>query len=63
MVQSIFNPGDIVKLSSGSPAMTVSKAENGLVKCVWFDETRAKFEQVVVSQALLVKQMIFNTNG
>lgn len=35
---SNFKVGDVVKLKSGSPAMTVSKADGhlGLVTCVWF---------------------------
>lgn len=33
-----FKPGDLVRLKSGGPVMTVSIIEtDGLVRCVWFD--------------------------
>lgn len=35
-----FKPGDVVRLKSGGPAMTVACCENGegkLVICDWFD--------------------------
>ncbi len=32
-----FEVGSVVRLNSGSPAMTVSKAyDSGVVECVWF---------------------------
>lgn len=34
-----FKPGDVVKLKSGGPKMTVAKIDNdGSVDCEWFDE-------------------------
>lgn len=36
-----FTPGDLVKLKSGGPAMTVEVVgEDGLVACCWMDKTR-----------------------
>jgi len=32
-----FAPGDIVRLKSGGPKMTVLSLENGSVTCKWFD--------------------------
>lgn len=35
-----FAPGDVVKLNSGGPPMTVSKEkEEGLVVCCWMNDT------------------------
>ena len=31
-----FEPGDIVKLNSGGPDMTVDRPETGVVWCQWF---------------------------
>ncbi len=40
-----FNIGDVVRLKSGGPVMTVSKADIGdsMVDCIWFDTTGKKF--------------------
>lgn len=36
-----FNVGDIVKLKSGGPNMTVDNASSSRIQCVWFvDATR-----------------------
>ncbi|MXZ49533.1 MAG: DUF2158 domain-containing protein [Rhodobacteraceae bacterium] len=32
-----INVGNVVKLRSGGPDMTVSKLKNGMVECKWFD--------------------------
>ena len=50
-----FNPGDIVQLKSGGPAMTISEATtdhrdnwNGKYRCEWFkgaSNERAVFEE------------------
>lgn len=34
-----FNIGDVVKLKSGGPKMTVSSIEDKACKCVWFDQS------------------------
>ena len=31
-----FNPGEIVRLRSGSPGMTVERSSGRLVECAWF---------------------------
>lgn len=31
-----FNPGEIVRLRSGSPSMTVERTSGRLVECTWF---------------------------
>lgn len=53
-----FNPGDVVKLKSGSPTMTVQSVGNytslGLtpgVLCVWFD-TKGKNEAIFAPEML-----------
>ena len=61
MAQVIFNPGDLVKLSSGGPAMTVSKVENGVVKCIWFNPTLSKFSEATLPSNVLVKQSQFGS--
>lgn len=60
MMQNLFNPGDVVKLGSGGPAMTVSKIINGIATCIWFNETSARFEDIKIAQSLLVKQTPFS---
>lgn len=48
---SNFKVGDVVKLKSGSPLMTVdeviiniqTKRPNGLIRCVWFEGTTRKW--------------------
>ena len=36
-----FNVGDIVKLKSGGPDMTVDSASSSRIICVWFDAGNA----------------------
>ena len=38
----IFQDGDVVKLKSGGPRMTVEGYEDDLVICVWFEGTERK---------------------
>ena len=41
--KEIFEPGNIVKLKSGGPKMTVEKYhKRDVVKCIWFDGFEAK---------------------
>lgn len=38
----MFKGGDIVRLKSGGPTMTVDKVNNSKVSCVWFKDDRLK---------------------
>jgi uncharacterized protein YodC (DUF2158 family) len=38
-----FNVGDIVKLKSGGPNMTVDNASSSRIICKWFDSTNICF--------------------
>jgi uncharacterized protein YodC (DUF2158 family) len=41
--EEIFEPGNIVKLRSGGPKMTVEKYhKRDVIKCVWFDGSEVK---------------------
>lgn len=37
---SEFKIGDVVRLKSGGPAMTVGGLVDGLVRCIWFTDLR-----------------------
>ena len=38
----MLKTGDIVRLKSGGPAMTVDKVNNSKISCVWFKEEHLK---------------------
>lgn len=38
----MLKTGDIVRLKSGGPAMTVDKVNNSKISCVWFNEEHLK---------------------
>lgn len=41
MTEQAFETGDVVRLASGGPIMTVQETQlSGDVVCVWFDKTR-----------------------
>lgn len=42
----MFKPGDIVKLKSGSPKMTVDSVYGNTITCVWFDNTVCKKQDI-----------------
>jgi uncharacterized protein YodC (DUF2158 family) len=42
-----FNAGDLVKLRSGGPTMTVAWNTPGEVGCYWWNDASAKFETTV----------------
>jgi len=48
-----FQPGDVVQLRSGGPAMTVQEIRaDGDVLCVWFDgkqKNRALFQHILLA--------------
>lgn len=35
-----FKAGDVVRLNSGGPIMTIQEVEGDQVFCVWFDKTK-----------------------
>ena len=37
-----FTPGEIVRLKSGSPCMTVERCSGRLVECAWFVDGRLR---------------------
>jgi len=47
-----FREGDVVKLKSGGPMMTVGSIGNQMVRCEWFDANKVPqkndFEQTVL---------------
>ena len=44
-----FNAGDVVKLKSGGPSLTVVKNAGGTEKCLWFDSQNFKFKIILPS--------------
>ncbi len=48
-----FKPGDVVRLKSGGPQMTVSRVDNGRVLCEWFADK--KHEHAFFDVAVLVR--------
>ena len=56
MTETEFQAGDVVKLKSGGPAMTVQDVglgtENTGVKCIWFSSNDMKREEVFRSVLL-----------
>jgi uncharacterized protein YodC (DUF2158 family) len=42
-----FKPGDIVRLKSGGPAMTVESMGDDGINCVWFDGKRRQAKRFV----------------
>lgn len=63
MAQTIFNQGDVVKLISGGPVMTVSNVAQGIVKCVWYDGYANKFDHITVSPMVLTKTTVLTPGG
>jgi len=48
-----FEPGDIVQLKSGGPAMTVSGTDADGVRCVWFAEISGDVKTSVIPSICL----------
>lgn len=55
MSQSELKPGDVVRLKSGGPSMTVrSVTNNGNLRCAWFIEyAHYCFEEFTVASLIL----------
>lgn len=48
-----FNPGQVVRVKSGGPAMTVMHSkENGRVACEWFDKEQKHQEAMFNTTSL-----------
>lgn len=41
-----FQPGDVVMLKSGGPAMTVTKTDDLLADCIWFSDAKFPISDV-----------------
>lgn len=50
-----WNVGDVVKLKSGGPAMTVEKAEPGRITCLWFNHKDYSFGSILIEAGALAK--------
>ncbi len=52
MTQRVFKTGDIVKLRSGGPEMTVTSVEGDDIVCTWFDENGVNQDGIFKSSIL-----------
>jgi uncharacterized protein YodC (DUF2158 family) len=50
-----FNVGDVVRLKSGGPNMTVDNASGSRIICVWFESDGINFHQQSFDQGALEK--------
>lgn len=48
-----FKAGELVKLKSGGPTMTVESIKGNIVKCIWYSG-HGSFDEVSVVSACLV---------
>ncbi|MEJ2905068.1 DUF2158 domain-containing protein [Pedobacter panaciterrae] len=49
MEEKKIKPGDLVKLKSGSPQMTVDAIlGSGQIQCVWFSTTKNEFDVLLI---------------
>lgn len=48
-----FKIGDVVRLKSGGPAMTVDSVENHTLTCVWFSVARVNIEMGIGLETLV----------
>lgn len=48
-----FKPGDVVKLKSGGPIMTIQSVNENSAYCVWFDGTKIKERDFVLDVLVL----------
>jgi uncharacterized protein YodC (DUF2158 family) len=52
MTENQFNLGDVVKLKSGGPWMTVSSSDSGWIICVWYEDGEIRKTPNLPSEAL-----------
>jgi uncharacterized protein YodC (DUF2158 family) len=50
-----FNVGDVVRLKSGGPNMTVDNASGSRIICIWFESDGIHFHQQSFGQGALEK--------
>ncbi|WP_010522762.1 DUF2158 domain-containing protein [Aquimarina agarivorans] len=50
-----FRIGDIVKLNSGSPQMTVSRVEEPIITCRWYNSDGNSIDTVKINKGALRK--------
>ncbi|MDD7804256.1 MAG: DUF2158 domain-containing protein [Endozoicomonas sp. (ex Botrylloides leachii)] len=55
MSSSHIKPGDLVKLKSSGPVMTVGKQISGEFQCYWYDKTTKKIEKSNLAKEALIK--------
>lgn len=48
--------GDLVKLKSGSPALTVERIKKDKAECVWYNEKEGFFRTASFAKNVLIKQ-------
>ena len=41
-----IKPGDIVRLKSGGPNMTVTESESVYAKCIFYNESKAEYQSL-----------------
>lgn len=51
-----FSIGDVVKLKSNGPKMTVNQIDGDEITCKWFNEKTQTFEETKFNKALLFNQ-------
>jgi uncharacterized protein YodC (DUF2158 family) len=55
-----FEPGDVVALKSGGPAMTVIGLKEDNVQCLWYAETSDEVKTTVVPATCIEKASAFD---
>jgi uncharacterized protein YodC (DUF2158 family) len=66
MSDSRFNVGDIVKLKSGGPEMTVEDVGGDAISCVWFTDAeigRSKFLEETLQKAVTFTGQVDHLTG
>ncbi len=52
-----FAPGDVVRLKSGGPAMTIDGIENGHCVCLWFGNDNMELQRRHIMPHVLARVM------